>query len=295
MHSDIEESADTKPFKHFLNSALGGIFVILTPLLIHSVIIYFYTDIGITEFAPCNLKDGYPGQGEIGFTSGIIIISTSIIYLLQNRAVMSIILFQLEFWLIITNTFVLLVMWFATFVVLKVVASSDPWFTTNFAYISFVVLIATNVFIECVLPLLYYLFRFKPRSAVTDEIRAKFSLCHKQAKALEKLVDHASTELETESILLYQAIRTLRSNRANVLSSNFESCLRLATLIFEKYIQGEYKTLKWYDLRYITSRVSKPIELLEKESVLEELETAVREKIVLPMYARMEAKQKPSY
>jgi hypothetical protein len=117
-----------------------------------------------------------------------------------------------------------------------------------------------------------------------------FGVVEQQPFAWKKFVDHAGTELETEAVLLYQAVRTLIELRKNT-NDTFSSCEQLAKLVFDNYISGNRNTLTVYSLRYMVQEIKSPVELLEKETtVLVPLKEQLREKVLLPMFARMNKK-----
>jgi hypothetical protein len=124
------------------------------------------------------------------------------------------------------------------------------------------------------------------QSKFDDDIREQFLVAEKQPFAMAKLAEFAGTELETDSVVLYQAVRSLLELR-NSTKDTFESCDRLAKLIFNNYISGTRNTLYYYDMQSIVKNVKSPIELLEREAVIVQLNTQIIEHIMLPMFARM--------
>jgi hypothetical protein len=156
---------------------------------------------------------------------------------------------------------------------------------------SLVIVLTLNVGIMCGIPVYYYYVYYLKKSQVTDIIRNKFSIAEKQPFAMEQMINYAGKELETESVLLYQLVSTIIKLRSNTLDNHFETCERLAKIVYDKYICGSCKTLTWYELTHTVSSIKTHIELLEKEIVLKQLQDLTREKIILPMFARMIASQ----
>jgi hypothetical protein len=286
---DIDNKEAT-PFYHYLDTPPGAALCFLAHITVQGVLIALTTDISPLDLEPCNIKGMFPGTTQVARSIGLPLLIATIAYGLMNLKVLVVFIFNYIFWLMLTNAFVVLSLWAAISLVLKLVITHDVWLTTHFVKLTFLVIISCNVFVDCVLPMLYYEFLYKPRSVVTENIRSTFDITKNQPFSMDKLADFASTELETESILLYHTIKALKEQRSNVLQSDFKACERLATFIFENYIQGKWKTLEWYQLCYITEKVTKPLDLMEKKSILDSLEIGVTENIVLPMYARMISK-----
>jgi hypothetical protein len=89
---------------------------------------------------------------------------------------------------------------------------------------------------------------------------------------MKQLFDNAGKELETEPILFYELVSVVLKLRANVQDNNFEICEKHANVIFNKYVNGDSKVLQWYDMNTIVSKITAPIDLLEQESVLKQLQ-----------------------
>jgi hypothetical protein len=285
---DIDGKKAT-PFYHFLDTLPGAALCFLAHTIVHGVLIALTTDISPLDLEPCNIKGMFPGTTQVARSVGLPILIATIAYGLMNLKVLIVFIFNYIFWLMLTNVFVVLTLWTSFALVLKLVTNHD-WISTHLVKVTFLAIISSNIFIDCVLPVLYYHFFYKPRSVVTQHTRATFDITKHQPFSMDRLTDFASTELEAESILLYHTIKALKEQRSNVLQSDFKACERLATFIFENYIQGKWKTLEWYQLCYITEKVTKPLELMEKKSILDSLEIGVTENIILPMYARMLSK-----
>jgi hypothetical protein len=287
-HGDIT-AQEKAPNMVFLKSFYGSLVAMLLWYSAGVFGVYFFTDIKINDPDACNLMQGYPKISEVGFGIWATSTSTDIIYSIQNPQTLIPFSYQLEFWLVIANTFVVFSITFGLWLLAKM-TSFTLWTEmgmNNHTCTFFVAMIVTNMVVICFLPAVYSFFIYDKRSTVTDETRAKFMLARSQPFAITKLAEFAHDELETESVLLYQIIRAIRKNQVNVLDNKFDCNLRLANIIYEKYIQKEWKTLVWYDLHKIVAGVKSPMELLEKDSILEDLEKQVQNSIILPMFARM--------
>ncbi len=282
----FKQVPDMKPFYHFLNTAAGGPTPVIAYWLIHCICIFLLLDIPITDLDSCNLNNGYPGIVEMGHTSILTLMGIDIAYAIQNSSIMQIFMFQIEFWLLIMSLFTTIALW-GSFVFIARYSFSKQWLMMNTSTSTFIVLIWLNISIECVLPCLYYWLKYTPRSIVTDDVRSQFDLASKQPFAMEKIVEQSKSELETESVLLYVVVRNLRALRANPLENNFSKCMQLSELLYHRFIRSEWKTLRWYGLSDIVQDIGDPLQLLEKDALLENLENQICEKVILPLFARM--------
>jgi hypothetical protein len=159
------------------------------------------------------------------------------------------------------------------------VANQSPlFFGDNINLTLLVIALSTNIVILCAVPAYYYYQVYKPNSVVTEEIRTQYRVAEKQPFAMKQLFDHAGKELETESILFYELVSVVLKLRANVLDNNFEKCEKLVNVMFNKYVNGDSKVLQWYDMNTIVSKITAPIDLLEQESVLKQLQDRSKER-----------------
>jgi hypothetical protein len=288
-NKDID-TREATPFYHLFDTLPGAVILFTLHLLPHVVGLLSFTEISWTDPEPCNTKNHFPGVSQVAMSVGVPTLISVLIYGVINSASAVVFIFQITFWVMMTNIFVVLSLWMSILYMLKLLNVQDIWIR-NFNFVSFSLFIGMNIFIDCVLPVIYYHLFYKPKSQVTRETKALFILAEKQPFSLEKLTEFASTELESESVLLYHVVKALKAQRADVLNSDFKSSERLATFIFTNYIQGGWKTLSWYDLAHITKEVKSPLELLENETIIDDLEIGVRENIILPMFARMQIKK----
>ncbi len=195
------------------------------------------------------------------------------------------------------NALFMLAIFCALLLLSKIESTANEWLSLvvdNYSVSALVLLITLNVFVLCVIPTIYNAI-YSKRSIVTDEVRSKFNLAEKQPFAMQQLLEYAGKELETESLLLYQLVRSIRKLRANILDNKFDASLALAKIILDKYVHEGWNTLLWYDMQGLLGGIQTPIQLLEKESILELLEIRCRDKIVLPMFARMLKTQRTSF
>jgi hypothetical protein len=156
--------------------------------------------------------------------------------------------------------------------------------------VSFLILIAINATIISGVPAIYNQFVHKKRSIITEDVLSQFEIAEEQPFMKTKLALQAQEELEMETLLLFESLRSLRVLRSKSHEndpSNFEKCSLLATFIYDKYIQKEYSTLVWYDLENIVGGIRTPLELIERADVRDLLAKQVRERCILPMFARM--------
>jgi hypothetical protein len=152
---------------------------------------------------------------------------------------------------------------------------------------SFLLICTINMFARCMIPTIYHEFVFKQQSKLTDIIREQFEVAEKQPFSMNKLVEQVSSELEMDSLLLYEVVRTILKLRKST-NDTFERSELLSKFVIDNYVHGTRKTLDYYGLRSIVDGVNTPIELLEREAtVLRNLKVHSRERIVLPMFARM--------
>jgi hypothetical protein len=161
--------------------------------------------------------------------------------------------------------------------------------------VSFLILIAINAAIISGVPAIYNQCVHKKRSIITEDVLSQFEIAEEQPFTKTKLALQAQEELEMETLLLFESLRSLRVLRSKSHEndpSNFEKCLLLATFIHDKYIQKEYSTLVWYDLENIVGGIKTPLELIERADVRDLLAKQVRERCILPMFARMIATSK---
>jgi hypothetical protein len=287
-HNDITPQ-EKLTNKNFFNSFGGSLLIMSLWLSCGALCLHVFTDINIHDPDACNLMQGFPKVSEVGFSLWAITTATNIIYSLQNPQTLVPFSFQLEFWLITANTLILASIGISIWVLANMM-SFTLWteMGMNDHSCSIIVsVIVTNIILICFVPALYSFFVYDKRSVVTDETRAKFMLAKLQPFAISRLAEFAHDEMETDSVLLYQTIRAICKNQANVLDNKFDCNIRLANLIYEKYIQKEWKTLVWYDLEKLVVDVKSAQDLLEKDSLLEGLEKEVQKKIILPMFARM--------
>jgi hypothetical protein len=195
------------------------------------------------------------------------------------------------------NALFMLAIFCALLLLSKIESTANEWLSLvvdNYSVSALVLLITLNIFVLCVIPAIYNAI-YSKRSIVTDEVRSKFDLAEKQPFAMQQLLEYAGKELETESLLLYQLVRSIRKLRANVLDNKFEASLALAKILLDKYVHEGWNTLLWYDMQGLLGGIQTPIQLLEKDSILELLEIRCRDKIVLPMFARMLKTQRTSF
>ncbi len=289
-NKDIDVKS-VRPFYHFLDTLPGAIVSFLLYFVVHLISFALFSEASISDLDICNTK-GYqfPGAGRAAYGVGVPLLMSAIVFGFMNPAALMVFNFQLTFWLMLTTTLVVAILWVTTIAVLTLLNNRNSWLGVNFSYVSFVLFIGAAIFVDCIIPIIYYHLFYKRRSKVSDDIRAKFMVAEQQPFSMDKLTDFASNELETESVLLYQVIRAIKSQRSNILNSNFGASERLAKFLIDNYIKGGWKTLEWYELSYITKDITSPLDLLEKETSIDELEIGVRERIILPMYARMERK-----
>ncbi len=281
-----------KPSKHVLDSIMGGVIIFFATFATGAILITLFTDLNVTDLQGCNTMHGYPKTAEIAFSFGITLIATILTFSYYNPEASNIFCIRTESWLCVLSAFVTVAYLGAFYGTKNILLLAGDnaivlLIEEHLTFLSLMIKYTVNIVIRCMLPLVYYKFIYTRRSVVNEETRAKFIIAKQQSFAMKKLVEHARSELETESIVLYQAVRSIRNLRQST-TDTFADCERLARMIWENYIQGDRKTLDFYDIRGVVSGIQSPIELLEKEgTVLVTLENEILEKIILPMYARM--------
>ncbi len=281
---DTKETEITNP-KHMLDSLFGAILVACACLGLGALSVALFTDIPFTDLSACNTIRGYPNTPECGFGITIAAYTLLITYAIFNYKTIRIISVQIEFWLHVLTIFITVSLMSCYGVMLTVGNALGIVIQVNVTYVSFIIIFFYNVSVRCLLPTLYNRY-YVEQSKFDDDIREQFFVAEKQPFAMEKLAEFAGTELETDSVVLYQAVRSLLELR-NSTKDTFESCDRLAKLIFNNYISGTRNTLYYYDMQSIVKNVKSPIELLEREAVIVQLNTQIIERIMLPMFARM--------
>jgi hypothetical protein len=268
---------------HFLESFVGSLLLVACIIPIGAVLVYTFTDLQFGDMDACYNRGGYPKMSEIGLSVGLTAIASNVANNMQHQKAYHVFNYLIEFWMLLANSIIMMCVHFMMLLVTKI----TPMAIMRENITSFVIIITINITLICGLPMYYYYFYYNKRSQVTDVTRSKFSIAEKQPFAMEQLIEFAGKELETDSILLYLLVTAIIKLRSNHLDSEFQNCEKLATVMFEKYIQGSVKTLTWYDMHHIVSEITSPIQLLEKEAVLKQLQETTRERIVLPMFARM--------
>jgi hypothetical protein len=289
-------SLETVSPRHMLDSLSGALLVAFGFLLLGFSSIYIFTNVPFTNFDSCNNKYGFPGVSRCGVAIGYSIITALFMYALQNPETVRVTCIKAEVWLAVGNSVF-------TLSFLLIMEQAMMWLSLhnnellaellhdNITHTSFMLVFTVNVLARIGIPTLYHELVFKKQSIVTDKIRQQFMSAVKQPYELKQLVDYAGSELETDSILLYQAVRSILQLRRSTTNS-FNSCERLSNFVFENYIVGSRKTLDHYGIRSVVKNIKSPIELLEKETtVLAELNTQILERIMLPMFARMVRQQ----
>jgi uncharacterized membrane protein len=290
-HNDI--SKNTLGKKNFWDSKTGALVSVICYYAAGAVTIFLFTDIPITNLSPCNFrKSGYPNVSECGMSISLISFTVPIVYFAQNYGSLGVFSFRLEAWMKNGNTAIGIAI--AVVLYMTVGYHSDALLKEHIPLISFMVTITLNICTRCAVPALYYVFYYKQRSVVDEKIRKQFKVAENQPFSMRKLVDHAGTELETDSIVLYYAIKQIIQLRKST-KDTFRECEQLATLVFDNYVIGNRKTLDYYGLRDIVKNVKSPIELIEREvTVLVDLDYSIQEQIILPMFARM-VRQNPEH
>ncbi len=276
---------------HFLESFLGSVLVIILYLAIGTTLIFTFTDIQFGDLDACFNRNSYPKISEIGFTIGIVLISSNLVSSIRKPDLLHVYNYFIEFWLLVTNTLFMMSIMFMLLLLSKIESIANRYALLRENVTSLVIVLTLNVGIMCGIPVYYYYVHYLKKSQVTDTIRNNFSIAEKQPFAMEQMINHAGKELETESVLLYQLVSTIVKLRSNTLDNQFETCEKLAKIVYDKYICGSCKTLTWYEMTHTVSSIKAHIELLEKEIVLKQLQDLTREKIILPMFARMVASQ----
>ncbi len=274
---------------HWLDTLSGAILLFCGIFGLGLTCIYMFTDIPL-ESSACNMYRGYPGVSQLGVTITLITITALVVYTIQNYHVTTVSYFKFEVWLVAFNALFMIFFLLLLRGVQKVMLRDGNKFLEelleeNGIFTALMLSITIFIFVRCFLPMMYHL-NFKYESIVTDKIRELFIIAEKQPFAMKKLTEYAGTELETESVLLYYAVRTLLEHRTSVKDS-FVQSESVAKVIVDHYICGSRKTLDYYGLRSIVRDIKTPVELIEKEkTVLVELEAQIRERIMLPMFAR---------
>jgi hypothetical protein len=287
-----ETSLDITAPPPFMDSLLGAILVACSYLLEGTLAMLIFSDIPITSFEGCKLLYGYPNTPEIGFGIIIIIFTLMITYILQNPETGRVFYLDVEVWLSIGNTLFMLLFLFASHYAKMFLMGAGNQFVVDFleTYViqtAYSTIFTYNVVVRFVVPTLYHELVYRKNSIVDETVREQFALVQKQPFAMKKLIEYAGTELETDSVLLYQVVRSIIDLRESTHDA-FAQCERLAKLIVDNYIRGRRTTLHVYGLRYIVKDIKTPTELIEKEfTVLVELNKNIQEKIILPMFARM--------
>ncbi len=277
--------------KHALSTLKGAFFVACGFLTLGAVGIYGFTDISFTEWDSCNTGLGYPKVPQVGLVIGISVITIIIGYILQNPEIMRITCLRAEVWLSICNSLINVVFMTSLYRVLLFLESRDKHamelLEEHAISTSFLLICTINMFARCMIPTIYHEFVFKQQSKLTDIIREQFEVAEKQPFSMNKLVEQVSSELEMDSLLLYEVVRTILKLRKST-NDTFERSELLSKFVIDNYVHGTRKTLDYYGLRSIVDGVNTPIELLEREAtVLRNLKVHSRERIVLPMFARM--------
>jgi hypothetical protein len=280
--------------KYMLDSALGSILVMCGYFGFGAATVFFLTDIPVGDFSPCNLAEGYPVAAESGLAISLISLTCMVAYSMQNYFALGVFSFRVEVWLQVANVLMsssIVSVYFLT--VQNLDKTTGELLQDHVTLITFMGIITLNMCTRCIIPALYYKYYYKQRSIVDDKIREQFAIAEKQPFSMKKLIDHAGKELEIDSLVLYNTIRCIIEQRKGT-EDTFHRCERLATLVFDNFIRGEQKTLDFYGLRNLVNGVKSSIELLEKEvTVLTELHNSIRERIILPMFARM-VRQSPA-
>ncbi len=267
--------------RHPLESLLGAICSFSIHALIGFVLLNTFADVPFNDPESCNKLHSYPEVSEIGFSLDIILIVTNILLYVQNPQVLHVFNYFIDFWLLLSNTILTLPIGVVLLILSKTesVANQSPlFFGDNINLTLLVIALSTNIVILCAVPAYYYYQVYKPNSVVTEEIRTQYRVAEKQPFAMKQLFDHAGKELETESILFYELVSVVLKLRANVLDNNFEKCEKLVNVMFNKYVNGDSKVLQWYDMNTIVSKITAPIDLLEQESVLKQLQDRSKER-----------------
>ncbi len=288
--ADNVPHVDIKARRHWLDSKLGAAVFAVGHIAIGLTIVFFLTDIPFTEFEACNwLPEGYPGVSEYGFVVMFTITTIMVSYAMYHPETLTVMCIQIEFLSIVLSTIIGIALFAIYVTVYTVDKSQGVLITGKIVFILFEFIFAYNVCVRCLVPTLYNVFFYKPNSVVDEDIRDQFSIVERQQHVLKKLMEQATSELEMESLLLYCLVKSMIDLRKST-SGPFERCERLAAMVYDNYISSSRtrKTLDTYHMRHLVEKVTSPLELLEKEvSVLAELDSQVRERIILPLYARM--------
>jgi hypothetical protein len=277
----------------FLDSLRGAVLLVVGLLSVSATALFIFTDIPVTDFDGCQTLYGYPNIPEIGFAIAVLGITSLIVYAVQNSEAGNILHLNVEVWLSLSTGFIivmLILVVYYTYSFLLMIGDNvfiADMLSEYYVFTAFGLIFTVAMCIRCVLPTVYHEIYFKKYSLVDTTIREQYALLEKQPFAMEKLTSHAGTELDTEAILLHEAVRSIIELRKST-EDTFPTCEKLAQLVFDNYIVGKRRTLDVYGLRHIVKDVTSPLELIEKEvSVLVPLLEQSREKIMLPLFARM--------
>jgi hypothetical protein len=124
-------------------------------------------------------------------------------------------------------------------------------------------------------PVYYTIFVYNKSSEITSQVRESFSAVKMRDRILAK---YAKQEHSTEMITLWHLVTCVKEN-----SVHTEACTRYIQKLF---VEGEYQD----SLRTAEYDLYKLVQLVAqggKDEAADKLHTELREKVILPMFARM--------
>jgi len=276
---------DSNFFSTCMAAALTAVCYICTG----RVAIALFTDINIFSSNASNIAKGYLEIWEIGITLWTIILASQIIVGLYYRNTLKESNFMTEYCLLVAGNTLVYISIIALLVYGKTISIDNhtDLSINDLSCLLIVGLIVMENLIVCWLPALYAIFKYKLNSIVDQPIRNHATNSVK-ARLAEELNDQASNEFDSDAIILWRSLQSLC--KYNNLSVGNQDSQRLSRFIYDKYVTNQWNTIVNYDIKREFNGVKSPNDLLDAAR-LNSLCAVVKERIVLPMYARMRRNQ----